>query len=200
MPEGRTFRSAGEQEDWLRTKGKLLAFITEVLANRLRIDVFAALPAQVEYLVFGYITPVAAEYVRRALWRDTTLSLYQKQMIYLFMLRMYTYIKSHYRGHFPNVEQCIDEIVHTPIPFASDDPIFDQMHGVTSKFDEHFRQEKQRGNCDDDMVFGTAFIVNVWQIVKQELGVDLPISAEDSALMLKDFDSTARRIRQMLAD
>lgn len=46
LPEGRKWKTAGEQEDWLRTKGKLLGYTTEVLANRLR-DEFPTLPAQV---------------------------------------------------------------------------------------------------------------------------------------------------------
>lgn len=198
MPEGRTWKTAGEQEDWLRTKGKLLGYITEVLANRLR-DEFPTLPGQAIHLVFGYITPVASEYVRRAIWGDTALSKYQKQMLELFTLRTYDYVISHYRGRLPNAEQCIDELLDTPMPL-SDPSFFARMHRVTPYFDEYFRPENRGDNLDDDMVFGTAFLAQVFQIVKESSGAILPISAQDCTRMLQVFNMTARTIRQMLAD
>lgn len=198
MLEGKTWKTAGEQEDWLRTKGTLLGYITEVLANRLR-DEIPTLPAKAEYLVFGYITPVASEYVRRAIWGDTALSEYQKQMLELFTVRTYDYVINHYRGHLPNAEQCIDELLGMPMPL-SDPAFFARMHRVTPYFDEHFRPGNRDDNLDDDMVFGTAFLAQVFQIVKESSGAVLSISAQDCTQMLQVFNMTARTIRQMLAD
>lgn len=198
MPEGRTWKTAGEQEDWLRTKGKLLGYITEVLANRLR-DEFPTLPGQAIHLVFGYITPVASEYVRRAIWRDATLSKYQKQMLELFTGRTYAYVISHYRGHLPNAEQCIDELLDAPMPL-SDPAFFARMRRVTPYFDEYFRPENRGNDLDDDMVFGTAFLAQVFQIVKESSGAVLPINAQDCTRILQVFNMTARTIRQMLVD
>lgn len=198
MPEGKHWKTAGEQEDWLRTKGKLLGYISEVLANRLR-DEISTLPAKAEYLVFGYITPVASEYVRREIWGDTALSEYQKQMLELFTVRTYDYVINHYRGHLPNAEQCIDELLDTPMPL-SDPAFFARMRRVTPYFDEYFRPENRGNNLDDDMVFGTAFLAQVFQIVKESSGAVLPINAQDCTRILQVFNMTARTIRQMLAD
>jgi len=198
MPEGRTWKTAGEQEDWLRMKGIILGYITQVLANRLR-DEFPTLPAQVVHLVFGYITPVAAEYVRRAIWRETTLSVYQKQMLHLFTLRTYAYVISHYKGHLPNAEQCIDELLDAPIPL-SDPAFFARMLRVTPIFDEYFRPENRRGEINDDVVFATAFLHQVLRIVKERSGVLLPISDLDSTSIMTAFDMTDKTIRQTVAD
>jgi len=198
MLEGRTFKSAGEQEDWLRTKGKILAYITEVLANRLR-DEFPSLPAQVVHLVFGYITPVAAEYVRRAIWRETALSLYQKAQLYLFTLRMYAYVISHYKGHLPNAEQCIEELLDVPIPLG--DPSFaTRMSRVTPIFDEYFRPENRANNLNDDTVFAGAFLHQVVRIVKERSGAVLSVDDLDCTSIAKAFDMTDRTIHQMLAE
>jgi len=74
------------------------------------------------------------------------------------------------------------------------------MHRVTPLFDEYFRPEKRGNNLDDDMVFAGAFLHQVVLIVKERAGVVLDVGAEDCTRILKDFDATARTIRQMLAD
>lgn len=51
MPEGGAWKNVNEQDDWLKTKRKILAYITQVLANRLRSE-FPSLPAQVVHLVY----------------------------------------------------------------------------------------------------------------------------------------------------
>lgn len=196
--EGRTWNSAGEQEDWLRTKGKILAYITQVLANRLRAE-FPSLPAQVVHLVFGFITPVAAEYVRRAIWSETTLSEYQKAQLHIFTLRMYAYVIGHCKGRLPNAEQCIVELLDVPIPF-SDHSFFTRMNRVTPIFDEYFRPENRGDNLDDDIVFGTAFVHQVWEIVKERSDTVLNIDDLDCTSIAAAFDMTGRTIRQMLAD
>lgn len=197
MPEGKTWNTAGEQEDWLRTKGKILAYMTEVLANRLRNE-FPSLPAQVVHLVYGYITPVAAEYVRRAIWRETTLSVYQKAQLHIFTLRMYAYVISHYKGRLPNAAQCINELLDAPIPLG--EPSFaTRMSRVKPIFDEYFLPEKRGNNLDDDMVFATGFLHQVVLIVT-ERGVGLNIGDQDCIRIMEAFDTTARTIRQMLAD
>ena len=199
MSEGRTFKTASEQEDWLRTKGKLLAYTTEVLANHL-CDEFTTLPAQVEHLVFGYITPVAAEYVRKAIWRETTLSVSQKVQLHIFTLRMYDYVISHYRGRLPNAEQCIDELLDSPIPLA-DPSFFSRMRRVTPFFDEHFRLENRDHNLDDDQVFTGAFLVQIAQILRPDTGGrGFTIDAQHCARLYQVFEMTAKTVRQLLAD
>lgn len=196
--EGRTWKTAGDQEDWLRTKGKILAYMTEVLANRLR-DEFPSLPAQVVHLVYGYITPVAAEYVRRAIWRETTLSDYQKAQLHIFTLRMYAYVISHYRGHLPNAEQCIDELLDVPIPLG-DPSFFTRMNRVTPIFDKYFRPEIRGQNINDEEIFAGAFVGAVLGIVKERSGALVPLTDQDLDRILEDFEMTGRTIRQMLAD
>jgi len=198
MPEGRTWKNVREQEDWLRTKGKILAYITEVLANRLR-DEFPSLPAQVVHNVYGYITPVAAEYVRRGIWRETTLSEYEKAQLYIFTLRMYAYMISHYKGHLPNPEQCIRELLNVPIPPG--DPSFaTRMSKVTPIFDEYFRRENRGQDMDDEQVFAGAFVGQVLRIVKERSSALVPLTDQDLGRILEDFETTSRTIRQMLAD
>jgi len=199
MPVGRIWKTAGEQEDWLRTKGKLLGFTTEVLANRLRGE-FTALPAQVIHLVFGYVTPVAAEYVRRAIWRETILSAYEKAQLYMFTVRTYAYVISHYGGRFPNVQKCIDEIVHAPMA-PPDAAFFARMQRVTPFFDEHFGPENRANNLDDDTVFARAFLAQVVQILRQSGSGAVPnIGAQECTRILEALDTTDGTIRQMLAD
>jgi hypothetical protein len=197
MPEGRTWGTAFEQEDWLRMKGNILGYITEVLANRLRAE-FPRLPAQVIHLMFGYITPVAAEYVRRAIWRDTTLSEYEKAQLHIFTLRAYAYVIGHYRGHLPNAERCINEM--PALMPLSDPSFFTRMHQVTPIFDEYFLPENRGDNLDDDIVFGIAFLHQVWGIVKERSDTVLNIDDLDGTSIAKAFDMTGRTIRQMIAD
>lgn len=149
--------------------------------------------------MFGYITPVAAEYVRRAIWRDATLSVYEKVQIYIFTIRTYSYVINHYRGHLPNAEQCIDEILDAPM--ASPDSAFTaRMHRATALFDEYFRPENRGNNTDDKAVFAGAFVGQVMRIVKERSGAVLPITDQDLTRMLQVFDMTGRTVRQMLAD
>ena len=199
MPEGRTWKTAGEQEDWLKTKGKLLGVITAGLANRLRDD-FPTLPPQVVHLVFGYITPVAAEYVRRAIWRNTTLSVYEKAQLYSFTLRTYAYVIDRYKGHFGNVEQCIDEIVHGPMA-PSDATFFARMQKVTPFFDEYFRTEKRDNDSDDNIDFAAAFLAQIVRVLRQSgSSAVLNVGPQDSTRIMEAFDATARTIQQMLAN
>lgn len=198
MPEGRAWKSVSEQEDWLRTKGKILAYITEVLANRLR-DEFPSLPTQAVHNVYGYITPVAAEYVRRAIWRETTLSVYEKAQLYTFTLRMYAYVISHYKGNLPNVEECIDQLLAVPIPLS--DPSFTtRMHQVTPIFDKYFLPENRSKNMDDEQLFAGAFVGHVLQIVKERSGVLIPLTDQSLSSILEDFEATSRTIRKVLSD
>lgn len=198
MPEGRTWHNVSDQEDWLRTKGKILAYITEVLANRLRYE-FPSLPAQVVHNVYGYITPVAAEYVRRAIWRETTLSEYEKAQLHIFTLRMYAYVISHYKGHLPNTEQCIREILAAPIPPG--DPSFaTRMGRVTPIFDKYFRPENRGQDVDDVQLFAGAFVGQVLGIVKERSGALVSLTDEDLGRILEDFETTSGTIRQMLAE
>lgn len=195
--EGRTWETAGEQEDWLRMKGKILGYITQVLANRLR-DEFASLPAQVVHLVYGYVTPVAAEYVRRAIWRETALSVYQKAQVYIFTIETYAYMISRYRGRLPMAEQCIDEM---PAFMPLADPSFaTRMSQVIPIFEEYFRPENRVQNTDDEQTFVGAFVGVVLRIVKDRSGALVPLTDQDLGRILEDFESTGRTIRQMLAD
>lgn len=107
--------------------------------------------------------------MRRAIWRDTTLSEYQKQTLELFTVRTYAYVISHYRGQLPNAEQCIDEIVHASLPL-SDPAFFARMHRVTPLFDEYFLPKNRDQNIDDETVFAGAFLGQVSRIVKEKVG------------------------------
>jgi len=200
MPEGRAWKNVNEQEDWLRTKGKILAYITQVLANRLRSE-FPSLPAQVVHLVYGYITPVAAEYVRRAIWRETTLSLYEKAQLHIFTLRMYAYVISQYKGSLPNAEQCMDELLDVPIPLV-DKSFATRMHRVTPIFDEYFRlyARDQDEDIEHDTVFTGAFLRQIGEIVNERAGAALPVMEQDLTRMLEVFFTTGWTVRKMLAD
>lgn len=198
MPERRAWKSANEQEDWLRTKGKILAYMTQVLANRLRSE-FPSLPAQTVHLVYGYITPVAAEYVRRAIWRETTLSEYEKAQLHIFTLRMYAYVIGHYKGKLPNAEQCIDELLDVPIPLG-DPSFFTRMNRVTPIFDKYFRPEIRGRHINDEQIFAGAFVGAVLGIVKERSGVLVPLTDQDLGRILEGFEMTGSTIHQMLAD
>jgi hypothetical protein len=198
MPEGRRWKNASEQEDWLRAKGKVLGFTTQALANRLR-DQFPSLPVQVWHTVHGYITPVAAEYVRRTIWRETILSDYEKAQLHVFTLRTHAYVISHYKGHLPNAEQCIAELLAAPMPLA-DPAFFTRMHRVTPIFDEIFLHDDLDHNIDHETVFAGAFVGQVLRIVKERSGVALNIGDQESIRIMEAFDTTARSIRQLLAN
>lgn len=200
--EGRTWETADEEEDWLTINGAMLAYITQDLANRLR-DEFPSLPAQVVLPVYGYVTPVAAEYVRRAIWCETTLSFYQKAQLHGNTVDMYGYLISRYKdlirrnkGHLPSAEQCIDELLAGPI-LMSDASFVARMSRVTPIFDKYFPENRGK-NIDDDQIFAGAFVGMVLGIVKEGSGVLVPLTDQDLERILEDFEWTGRKIRQIL--
>jgi hypothetical protein len=196
----RAWKTAGEQEDWLREKGKLLGIVAETLANGLR-EEFPVLPAQVEYLIFGFITPVAAEYTRRSIFSNSTLTDYQKQMLELFAMRTYSYVIDLYGGDMSDPERCIYEILNTPM--APDNPAFHtRMRRVTPLFETFFRPENRKANFNDDETFLVAFLVQVMQIIREnDKGHhDFNIDNEDLIRLQRVFESSSNMIQRLLTD
>jgi hypothetical protein len=197
MTDGRKWRSAGEQEDWLRAKGKLLAYVTEVLATRLR-NAFRGVPGKAEQYVAGYCTPVAAEYVRRAIYRDQSLSEYEKAQLHLFTFRMYDFVISHYGGRLPDAAECIEELLNTEIPLPNA-AFFTRMRRITVNFDDVFRAGIRRG-ITDDAIFAAAIVGHVMRIIKDESDTPLVISEEGHAQIQRLLENSGAAIHQLLAD
>lgn len=197
MSQLKTWRTAGEQEDWLRTRGKLLGFVAQTLANSLRMDC-PPVPARLEHFVHDHITPVSAEYIRRETWRDSTLTEYQKLQLHGYTIRTYAYVSTRHKGDLSDPGRCMEEIVRTPL--APHDLDFDsRMWRVIPLFDAHFNSADARQFHDFDQSFTAAFMVQVGQILK-ESGVHLRVSAEDATRLYKVFQVTGVTVRQMLAD
>jgi len=191
-------RTAAELEDWLRAKGKFLGYSSEVLANGLRAQ-FPSLPVQAVANVYGYITPVAVEYVRRCVYREKELPDYEKAQLYLFTLRAYSHVIDRYRGHLPNPEICIPEIMNTSLPTLQTSFAL-RMKRVTSIFDAYFQPESRAGGFDDDMIFTTAFMHQVVRIVKEAAGVSIHLGEDQCTRLLHSFSDTGNAVHLLLLD
>jgi hypothetical protein len=112
---------------------------------------------------------------------------------------MYAYVISHYKGHLPDAEQCIDELLDVPIPLG-DASFVTRMSRVRPIFDEYYRPENRDNKLDDDGVFGSALLHQVWGIVKDNSDTELNVDDLDFTSIAEAFDMTGRTIRQMLAD
>src|SRR4051794_10492081 len=112
MGQPRSWPSAGHQEDWLREKGKLLGVLADTLADSLRMD-FPPVPSHCQLPVFGYITPVAADFVRRRIWMDDSLTAYLRVQLHINMLRTYGFLAS-YGGDKSDKGRFIDQILSAP--------------------------------------------------------------------------------------
>lgn len=177
--------------------GKLLGFASEALAKRLR-DEFPPLPARVEHLIFGFITPIAAEFVRRVVWRTSTLTTYEKVQLYMFMLRAYAFIIREYGNRFEPTEEVIDAVVRAPI--APPEPNFaERMARVRPMFDRVFSVPDLSAVPFVEL-FANAFLMQCEQILRQRSGYpDYSVAPEDCARLLLAFEDTNATIQPVLA-
>ena len=195
MPNVKTFSSAADQENWLESTANLLAILTEVLANRLR-GHFLSLPARAVVPVCGYITPVAAEFVRRAIWSDSLLSSYQKAQLFLFMLGSYEYVAVRYQGQLPPLEQCLNEL---PLLMPPSSPSFvTRVSKVKSIYDECFLPKNRRDLKNNETIFAGGLLEQIAAIVRDHSGTVPSPNQQGIVHLLNLLESTNATVHNLL--
>lgn len=192
-------QSISQQEDWLRLKGKQLGQFAEILAGRLGAHIPQSVPPQAHAPLVGFVTPVAFEYVRRAVLRDTRLSGYEQLQLTLRALGTYEYLHRCFGGVAPAPQEFRSMAIPPDLPAVSS-AFATRMARVRPLFDQCLAQAKLHTESnEEDQAFAIAYLLQQMTILSAA-GLDHVPDAEHAGELVATFETVGEMVERALAN